>query len=432
MKKVFAYLFLFACFVFSQGAVSAKNSKTIISYPEGFGVDQSWVVHKSVFHSGKQDEADAIKIIDAWRVSAISIPWTQLQLDLHIKHKVSPSRASRGLALVHVAMHDAYQMSMGLSVDDRRLAVSMAAAQVLGYLFVAEEKRFERIVQFIAAKISKESDLKTVPSQGINLGRLVAGKVIERAEQDGAQKGWNGLRLEYYGEDRYYGPGTWEPTPPYYYYPPDEPFAPSWKAWVLTDAGEFRPKPLPYGSADYMKDLREVIEVGKKLTAEELKIAKFWVDGHGTVTPPGHWNQISLSYVENSKFDDGQVLALFANLNMALADAFLAAWDAKYYYWTVRPITAARYLLGEDFKPALLTPPFPSYVSGHAAFSGAAAQILSSYFPVESKKIWSLARQAAHSRLLAGIHFRHDNEDGLTLGAKVAAKVLMIHRSGEN
>jgi membrane-associated phospholipid phosphatase len=81
-------------------------------------------------------------------------------------------------------------------------------------------------------------------------------------------------------------------------------------------------------------------------------------------------------------------------------------------------------VLGEDLNPLLLTPPFPSYVSGHAGFSGAAARVLGAYLPQRRKALDAMAEQAAHSRLLAGIHFRHDNEDGLLLGVKVAHKVL--------
>ena len=74
---------------------------------------------------------------------------------------------------------------------------------------------------------------------------------------------------------------------------------------------------------------------------------------------------------------------MFATLNIAMMDAFIACWHAKYKWWTVRPITVIR----ERFEPAflshLLTPPFPSYVSGHASVSGAASTVLAHFFPAE-------------------------------------------------
>jgi membrane-associated phospholipid phosphatase len=259
---------------------------------------------------------------------------------------------------------------------------------------------------------------------GVALGRRVGRRVIARGEADGAARGWNGVSLQWYGEGRYYGPGAWQATPPYFYYPPDEPFAPGWKPWVLASAGQFRPVPPAFGSERFLKDLREVIDIQNSLTPEQLRIAKFWVDGSGSVTPPGHWNRIAQDLVRKHKLNDAGTAKLFAILNVALADAFIAVWDSKYHYWTARPITMAKTVYGEQLKPAILTPPFPSFVSGHAAFSGAAARVLGDFFPVEAGELDAMAEEAAMSRLYGGIHYRHDNEAGLALGRSVAGAVL--------
>jgi hypothetical protein len=153
------------------------------------------------------------------------------------------------------------------------------------------------------------------------IGYAVGRALVAYADTDGAQRGWNGVRLQWYGEERYYGPGT--------------------------------------------------------------------------------WNQIAIELVRKAKLGDRA---------------------------TARPVTAAKTLLNKEFKPAILTPPFPSYVSGHAAFSGAAAEILGAYLPHERQELARMAEEAAMSRLLGGIHFRHDNEDGLALGRAVARKVLEKYR----
>jgi hypothetical protein len=256
------------------------------------------------------------------------------------------------------------------------------------------------------------------------LGRAVGERVVVHADKDGAQHGWNGLRLQWYGEGRYYGPGAWEPTPPYFYYPPDEPYAPGWTTWALKSGDQFRPVPPAFNSPRFLADLREVVEVNKNLTPEQLAIARYWVDGHGSGTPPGHWNRIAIDELSRHTLDDDQATRMFLQLNLAEADAFVACWDAKYAYWTMRPITAARVVLGVTLKPPILTPPFPSFVSGHAAFSGAAATVLGRYFPHRAEALNGMAEEAAHSRLLGGIHFRHDNEAGLALGRSVAGEVL--------
>jgi len=434
--KAWQLIATFCClYIVSVSATAAQTSsnKTILSYPTfGATTDVATIItHASAFHNRVESESEATPIVTAWKTQQVTLPWTRLMLGRFIKHKISPSRAARGSALVHVAMHDALILAQRKKTSEQA-AVSVAAATALGYLFPAEEKAFDRIAATALWMTLPQGAQELPPSmqQGVILGRQVGEALTAYGEADGAARGWNGERLQWYGEGRYYGPGTWEPTPPYYYYPPDEPFAPTWRTWALKSPGEFRPVPPVFGSPKYVKDLKEVVAVGAALTPEQLKVAKFWVDGKGSVTPPGHWNQIALDLMQNSSFDNRQAAEIFVTLNMAEADSFIASWDAKYHYWTVRPITAAKQLLGIDFKTAILTPPFPSYVSGHATFSGAAAQILGAYFPAEAKRLRGMGEEAALSRLYGGIHFRHDNEDGLVLGRKIADTVLTRYGNG--
>ncbi len=411
-------------------SVPLAAARPVMSYK---GVDMSQYAKlplpQTVFHSWGQADAEAAKIEEGWKNDPVTVPWTELQLSAFVKHKIMPTRGARGLALMHVAMHDAYELAGQYKVNEK-LAVSMAAAQVLSYMFVAEEKAFERVAYQLAARSAGTTPDKLPVEQqrALYIGYAVGHALVAYADTDGAQRGWNGVRLQWYGDERYYGPGTWEPTGPYFYYPPDEPFAPTWRTWALDDASEFRPTPPAYGSPRYVKDLQELLEINAELKPEQLASAKFWVDGYGSVTPPGHWNQIAIGLARKAKLGDKATARLFAQMNIAEADTFIAVWDTKYHYWTARPVTSAKTLLNKEFKPAILTPPFPSYVSGHAAFSGAAAEVLAAYLPQAREEVVRMAEEAAMSRLLGGIHFRHDNEDGLALGRNVARKVLAKFR----
>jgi membrane-associated phospholipid phosphatase len=421
---------IFAVFALCAGATVAADDATILDYPDTAAA--ALPAPQTAFHDWSEAEKEAKAILAAWDAKEpVSVPWTRIQLARYVKHKASPTRGARGLALVHVAMHDAYALARARNLD-AQLAVSMAAARVLGYQFIAEERAFDRIVFSLAARRSRTTreGLPQPALDALKLGHAVGERVVARAESDGAQRGWNGSRLQWYGDGRYYGPGAWEPTPPYFYYPPDEPFAPGWKTWVLESAGQFRPTPPAYASERFLADLKEVVAINANRTPEQLRIAKFWVDGHGSVTPPGHWNQIAIENALAAKLDDATALDLFADLNIALADTFIAVWEVKYHFWTLRPITAAKKLLGVDLTLPILTPPFPSYVSGHAGFSGASARILGAYFPQSAAKFDAMAEEAAVSRLYGGIHYRHDNEDGLTLGRKVAQAVLEKRKKG--
>jgi len=212
-------------------------------------------------------------------------------------------------------------------------------------------------------------------------------------------------------------------------YPPLEPLAGRWLPWNLSDGAQFRPPPPPaYGSAEFVAETREVWSVSQRLTAEQTRIAAYWADGAGTVTPPGHWNQIAIGLLPRSGRSTVTDTRMFAALNSAQADAFIACWDAKYAYWSLRPVTAIQRLIDPTWLPHIVTPPFPSYPSGHATTSGAAATVLGSFFPGTADELDAMAEEAAVSRLYGGIHFRSDSDAGLILGRAVGAAALHVYR----
>ncbi len=110
--------------------------------------------------------------------------------------------------------------------------------------------------------------------------------------------------------------------------------------------------------------------------------------------------------------------------SIAISDAEIAAWDAKYAYWTARPIT-----VDPDLDVQFPTPPFPSYPSAHATVSNAAAVVLVHLFPNDALDLLALGAEAAASRTWSGIHFPIDNDAGLLLGRNVGSLVNNIARS---
>jgi membrane-associated phospholipid phosphatase len=103
-------------------------------------------------------------------------------------------------------------------------------------------------------------------------------------------------------------------------------------------------------------------------------------------------------------------------MNAAMEDAGISCWQTKYVYWLIRPSQA---------DPAITTPVglpnFPSYTSGHSSFSGAAAAVLSSFFPDHTSSLQAMADQAAISRIYGGIHYRFDSDAGLAVGRQIGA-----------
>jgi|Tabmets5t2r1_1033131.scaffolds.fasta_scaffold13536_3 hypothetical protein len=337
--------------------------------------------------------------------SAAVTPWIELELDAIASHNTNPPRASRALAHLSRAM---YQAALP-SGDGREDAVAGAAATVLTHLYPDETAR----VNALAAQVANPSS--SAFARGTQVGQLV----VARARTDGSDTVWTGSPPV--------GPGFWVPTPPAFLMPL-EPLAGTWRTWNLGSGAELRPGPPPsYGSVAFNEELVEVHNVSLSLTAEQKRIAAFWADGPGTVTPPGHWNRIAIDLAGGKNWSTLRTTLLFAALNTAQADAFIACWDAKYAYWTLRPVTAINRLIDPAWLPFITTPPFPSYVSGHSTTSGAAATVLGAFFSSRSRQLDAMAAEAAVSRLYGGIHFRSDNDAGLELGRRVGAVAVQAY-----
>ncbi len=321
--------------------------------------------------------------------------WIDVDLAEIAAHRTNPPRAARGLALLSVAIDDA----SGAPRKHRRAAVAGAATTVLAYLYPDRAEAFEAVA----------ADER--PRLGLEWGRRLGARAVAYARTDGSDAVWQGTVPV--------GPGLWVPTPPAFA-PPLEPLAGTWRTWNISSGSRFRPGPPPaFGSKRYARETREVYDVSRALTADQKRIADFWADGPGTVTPPGHWNAIALDLIRSQRLSDREAAQLLAALNTAQADAFIACWDAKYTYWSERPVTAIRRELDPSFLSYIATPPFPSYVSGHSTTSGAASTVLAARFPDAARRLRAWADEAAVSRLYGGIHFRSDNEAGLLLGKRI-------------
>jgi hypothetical protein len=204
--------------------------------------------------------------------------------------------------------------------------------------------------------------------------------------------------------------------------PPMLPLFGQVRAWNMTPADIVaeRPPPPPSTSSQQMKDeTAEVKRTVEHLTNAQLAIAQKWNDGAGTYSPPGHWNDVALEYVRDSKFSEVRAARVFALLNMAMHDAGVGCWEAKFHYFNPRPSQ-----LDPTIKTEIGLPNFPSYTSGHSTFSAAAASVLSYLFPSGAASFASMRDEAGISRLYGGIHYRSDIEAGKAHGMRIAGYTL--------
>lgn len=197
------------------------------------------------------------------------------------------------------------------------------------------------------------------------------------------------------------------------------------RMWNVPNVELVRPGPPPIpGSAEFNEAANELKSIQDNITERQRKIANWWSDGLGTYTPPGHWNRFAKDFIIKYELNPLRSARTLAYMNMAIMDAGIACWDAKYFYHYPRPIQAI-----PGFKTILGTPNFPSYTSGHSTFSAAAATVLSHFFPAEASQCEAWAFEAAESRVYAGIHYRFDSEVGLQQGADVGEYTLEVAKN---
>jgi hypothetical protein len=355
-------------------------------------------------------------------MQAPSLAWGDVLVGLIVKYQQNPQRAGRSLAYLHATIHDALVACArrGCESAVQPVAMHAAASRMLDHLYPDESRgRLEALGHSAATAVLAANGEHAQAGMAWQTGLAIAESAIRRAYYDGAD-------LSRLSESRpAWKPGVWRASPPLNMYDPIEPNAGRWRTWVLKDGAQIEPPPPPdYGSAAYWTGVDEVRSVTKALTAGQKRIADEWNLAAGSVTPPGVWNLHAKKLALQHKLDAAQTARVFSTVNVAMLDAMIACWHTKYKWWIERPVTVIRDHRDPNFLPYLFTPAHPSYPSGHASASGAAAEALSAFFPQETANLRAMAKEAAMSRLYGGIHFRSDNEDGLELGRKIGARAV--------
>ena len=372
----------------------------------------------------------------------VVLDWNEVTLARIVAAKQGPPDGARTMAMVHVAMFEAinavehrYQpyaykgrAPAGTSAE---AAGAAAASSVLLKLFPDQAQPVEAAYAASLAAIP-DGDAKT---SGIALGKEVGAECITMRDKDGT-----GVT------------GSYRPrTAPGVYVATMMPAAAEWpkvKPWFIKTGAQFRPAPPPsLASADWARDYNEIKSVGARQSttrsAQQTEAARFW-----TVVGAPSWNPVvrslalsgHLSLVENAR--------LFALVNMAASDAFVAVFDAKYAHHFWRPITAIRNgdLNGNDattleanWVPLVDTPMHPEYPCAHCITAGAIGEVLESQFgkgevpPITMTsptapgvthrwtRISDYVQEVDNARVWGGIHYRNSTEVGEAMGRKIGA-----------
>ena len=285
--------------------------------------------------------------------------------------------------------------------------------------------------------------------QSINFGQSVAEAVWKWSATD--MIGHNAFLSNF---DEHYSPppciGCWQPDPNH-----TEPaLLPNWgktRSFVTTPGEVPVTPPVSFdekpGSPFYTEAM-EVFSVSQPLSRENHWIAELWSDDLPglTVTPSGRWISIANQAIAQKKPSFPVVIETYLKTAMALCDVSIIVWQAKYHYHVERPQTYIRRNIKSDWTALHDNPSFPAYPSGHSAFGAAAAEVLTAELgagftmtdrthenrqefvgtPRTYHSFVEMAKENAASRVLIGVHFRMDCEEGLRLGKITGQKIAVL------
>jgi membrane-associated phospholipid phosphatase len=376
-----------------------------------------------------RDDA-ALQQIAYWDGGAPSHRWLEIAF---AQNRATPSpapRAIRMLALLNVAIYDAMvaawdakytynrprpaALAVGLPVlaqhtnspsyPSEHAVAAGAASTILAYIYPDAAQSFvDKAQEAAESRVLAGAHFPSDVEVGLELGRQVAEQVIARAKQDDALDPWDGVIPT--------GAGYWTGEEPVL------PTAGKWQTWVLASGDELRPgPPLAYDSPELAAELQEVVNYTR--TWQLNQKAAWWQVAEGAFES---WYTFAALRMFEQGLDANppRTARIYANMSVASHDAIVACWDAKYTYWYFRPF---------HMEPTLTTlfptPNYPSYPSGHACGTTAIAEVMVNLFPAFAETLRARAAEAYESRIVAGIHFRHEMVAGKEIGLAVAQKVI--------
>jgi membrane-associated phospholipid phosphatase len=270
-----------------------------------------------------------------------------------------------------------------------------AAVTIIGKYFPSLADSANRMAQqAMASRIAAGVVFPSDTRAGFELGKKIAEKEIESTKDYVTTAVWDGKRPE--------GAAIWSGKMPMF------PTAGQNKTVVLKNASEFRPGPPP----EFAKEMAELKNFKQTFRSQANA---FHYASQNT-------NEDLLAkkiFEYNLHLNPPRAARIYAATAVTVYDCFVACFDAKYAYWGIRPDQ-----YDTTYHPIVPTPPFPGYPSGHATMSGFISELYSYFFPAERAYFQKIAKDGAESRFHAGIHFRTDNDAGLDLGKKIAAKVI--------
>ncbi len=400
----------------------------------------------------RSDDRNSAKVFETWYQTILEL----------VRHTptYSPPVASRAFAYLSITTYEALatqslagQLNELNALPKRQVNQVYDDAIVLNAaLSFAAQNYFgntgptgQRVLKKLSSKMQASTRLAVAPDvakRSTDYGTAVAEHVFRWSLTDG------GAQIENLGFPLTYnlnaGADKWKPTSAVRLQ--QAPLLPTWgknRSFAMPNGSTCKLPPPPAYSEDansvFYKEALDVVTARKNLSDEQKAIARFWSDDPMlSPTPPGHWVSILLQISKRDQLPIQKSAEAMARLSIAMADAFIGCWDAKFEHDLLRPVTYIRRVIDGKWEPLLITPPFPEYPSGHSTQSAAAATVLTKIFgenfafedathikdkikPRTFNSFWAAAEEAGLSRFYGGIHFMSGVDRGMEQGRCIGA-----------
>jgi hypothetical protein len=322
-----------------------------------------------------------------------------------------------------------------------------AMAFILKNLFAntsdANKVTIDSLESVLNSQYQSEASAQIV-SESADYGKSIANSIFEWSKTDGGHEAYLGATSSTYEAPT--GPGLWIPTPPAF----SKPIRPYWgdNRTIIPNSAQITapPPPIPYSESpesDFYNMVDEVYQISLSLTDEDIRIVRHWADIPGNYNTPSHYTNIATQLIEENEFMLDQAAVTYAKHGIALNEALVSVFKAKYVHNLIRPISYIRDVLGYDtWNTVIGTPAHPEYPSAHATVGGASYTVLENIFGKNYafadrthenlygarsyKNLKEYASEAAWSRILAGIHYKPSADVALVQGEEVGNLVNKI------
>ncbi len=411
----------------------------------------------------------------------VATTWADMSLFLTKNTPANtPTYASRCLGYIGLTMYEsvvpgypAYQSLAGqlnglnkLPLPEKGksynwvLALNAGQANILRAIYNqtsdANKAKIDSLEQVVLVQYADPvTDAATV-RRSVTFGKSVAAAIADWSATDGGHRGY----LKNFDKTMKHPTrlGCWQP-PLYAQSFSHFPLHPHWgenRPFLQTDGQIAPPVFIPYSTdtnSAYFRQYKQVYEKEKVLTQAEKEIAIWWSDDPDeTFTPPGHSYYLATRAIQKTRPPLIKCAQTYAEVGMAVADAFINCWKWKYQFFSERPNTFIPQHIDQQWESFWPDPPFPAFPSGHAIQGAAAATVLTSLYgnsltlidsmhvgrkrdllrdvdfkPRTFHSFWEVALETANSRFYGGIHTPQDNQAGLDKGRVIGDHISQLH-----